>query len=70
MPRRKNRTTTNSAADLRPFAKTIVKRALQTYDVAKKALTEAGEQFEGLIKEARAEMKDAKPARPSKKKNR
>lgn len=68
MPRRKKRTTRNSAADFRPIAKSIVKRALRAYDVAKEALTEAGEQFEDLVNEARAEMKDAKPARPSKKK--
>ena len=70
MPHHKKRTTSTSAADLRPIAKSLVKRALRAYDVAKEALTEAGEQFEGLVKEARAEMKHAKPAASSKKKKR
>jgi hypothetical protein len=70
MRRHNKRPASHSAADLRPIAKRIVKRALRAYDVAKEALAEAGEHFESLVKEARAEMKDAKPARPSKKKNR
>ena len=71
MPRHKKRTTRTRAADLRPIAKSIVKRALRAYDVAKEAFTDAGEKFESLVKEARAEMKDGKPSKkPTKKKPR
>lgn len=70
MPRHKKRSA-STAADLRPIAKTLVKRALRAYDVAKGALTEAGEKFESLVKEARAEMKGGKPSKkPTKKKPR
>ena len=69
MPRRKKRST-NTAADLRPIAKKIVTQALRVYDAAKEALAEAGEQFEDLVSEARAEMKDWKPPKPTKKKHR
>lgn len=69
MPRRKKRST-NTAADLRPIAKKIVTQALRVYDAAKEALAEAGEQFEDLVSEARAEMKDGKPPKPTKKKHR
>jgi hypothetical protein len=51
------------AAQLRPTAKILIKEALRVYGAAEDALTEAGEQFEGLVSEARAEMKQAQPSR-------
>jgi hypothetical protein len=51
------------AAQLRPTAKILIKEALRVYGAAEEALTEAGEQFEGLVSEARAEMKKAQPSR-------
>ncbi len=45
------------AAQLRPVAKNLIKEALRVYDAAEEAVTEAGEQFEDLVSEARAEMK-------------
>ena len=65
MARRKN-PPTDTAADLRPIAKKIVKHALRVYDVAKEALVEAGEQFDDLVSEARAEMKADKPPKVAK----
>lgn len=70
MARHKKRSAKNTASDLRPVAKSIVKQALRAYDAAKEAFAEAGEQFEDLVNEARAEMKDAKPPKPAKKKPR
>jgi hypothetical protein len=58
------------AAELRPIAKNIIKQALRVYDAAKDAFVEAGEQFEDLVNEARAEMKDSTPPKRSKKRNR
>jgi hypothetical protein len=51
------------AAQLRPTAKSLIKEALRVYGAAGEALTEAGEQFEGLVSEARAEMNKALPSR-------
>jgi uncharacterized protein DUF5132 len=51
------------AAQLRPTAKSLIKEALRVYGAAEEALTQAGEQFEGLVSEARAEMKKAQPSR-------
>jgi hypothetical protein len=51
------------AAQLRPTAKILIKEALRVYGAAEEALTQAGEQFEGLVSEARAEMKKAQPSR-------
>ena len=51
------------AAQLRPTAKNLIKEAFRVYGAAEKALTEAGEQFESLVSEARAEMKKAQPSR-------
>ena len=67
---RKHKRSAETAADVRPIAKSIVKQALRLYDAAKDAFVEAGEQFEGLVSEARAEMKDGKPRKPAKKKHR
>jgi len=44
-------------AQLRPIAKSLIKEALRVYGAAEEALSEAGEQFEDLVSEARAEMK-------------
>jgi hypothetical protein len=54
-------------AELRPIAKAFIKEALRVYDTAKDALAEAGEQFEDLVAEARAEMKEDKLSKPTKK---
>ena len=54
------------AAQLRPTAKSLIKEALRVYGVAEEALTQAGEQFEGLVSEARAEMKNARLSRRDK----
>jgi hypothetical protein len=51
------------AAQLRPTAKSLMKEALRVYGAAEEALTEAGEQFEGLVSEARAEMNKTPPSR-------
>jgi uncharacterized protein DUF5132 len=51
------------AAQLRPTAKSLIKEALRVYGAAEDALTEAGEQFEGLVSEARAEMNKTQPSR-------
>jgi hypothetical protein len=51
------------AAQFRPTAKILIKEALRVYGAAEEALTQAGEQFEGLVSEARAEMKKAQPSR-------
>ena len=45
------------AAQLRSTTTILIKEALRVYGAAEEALTEAGEQFEGLVAEARAEMK-------------
>ena len=55
------------AAQLRPVAINLIKEALRVYDAAEEALTEAGEQFEDLVTEARAAMKNDKPSRRDKK---
>jgi len=54
------------AAQLRPIAKSLIKEALRVYAAAEEALTDAGEQFEDLVSEARAEMKKAQPSRRNK----
>jgi len=54
------------AAQLRPIAKSLIKEALRVYGAAEEALTDAGEQFEDLVPEARAEMKKAQPSRGNK----
>ena len=69
MARQKKRST-DAAAQLRPIAKNIIKQALRVYDAAKDAFAEAGEQFEDLVHEARAEMKDGKPPTPPKRQKR
>jgi hypothetical protein len=69
MARQKKRST-DTAAHLKPIAKNIIKQALRVYDAAKEAFTEAGEQFEDLVHEARAEMKDGKPPKPAKREKR
>ena len=51
------------AAQLRPAAKSLIKEALRVYDAAEEALTEAGQQFEDLVSETRAEMKKAQSLR-------
>jgi hypothetical protein len=53
-------------AQLRPTAKSLIQEALRVYGAAEKALTEAGEQFEGLVSVARAEMNKAQPSRRDK----
>lgn len=55
------------AADLRPMAKALIKKALRVYDATKEVLDEAGERFEHLVNEARSEMKRGTPPKPSKK---
>lgn len=67
---RRKKPPTDSTADLRPIAKKIVKQALRVYDAAKEALAEAGEQFDDLVSEARAEMKDSKPPKAAKRQKR
>jgi type IV secretory pathway VirB9-like protein len=54
------------AAHLRPTAKRLMKEALRVYGAAEAALTQAGEQFEGLVSEARAELHKAPPSRRDK----
>jgi len=54
------------ATELRPIAINLIKEALRVYDTVEGALTEAGEQFEDLVSEARAEMKKDKPSRRNK----
>ena len=49
------------ASGLRPLAKALVKGGLTIYDAAKEGVAEAGEQFNDLVAETRAEMaQDAK----------
>jgi len=54
------------AAQLRPTAKILVKEAFRVYGAAEEALTAAGEQFDDLVSEVRAEMKKARPSRRDK----
>jgi hypothetical protein len=54
------------ATQLRPTAKILIKEALRVYGAAEDALTQAGEHFEGLVSEARAELKKAQPSRRDK----
>jgi hypothetical protein len=54
------------AAQLRPPAKGLIAEALRVYGAAEEALTEAGEQFDDLVSEARAEMNKAQPSRRDK----
>jgi hypothetical protein len=54
------------AAQLRPTAKSLIKEAFRVYGAAEEALTAAGEQFDDLVSEARAEMKKAQPSRRDK----
>jgi len=51
------------AGELRPIAINLIKEALRVYDTVEGVLTEAGEQFEDLVTEARAEVKKGKPSR-------
>ncbi|NWF72739.1 MAG: DUF5132 domain-containing protein, partial [Nitrospirae bacterium] len=44
------------AEELRPIAINLIKEALRVYDTVEGVLTEAGEQFEDLVTEARAEV--------------
>ena len=60
---RKKKRPDDVVAGLRPIAKALVKKTLRVYDVTKQALAEAGEQFEHLVHEARAEMKKGKPSK-------
>ncbi|HKT34671.1 MAG TPA: DUF5132 domain-containing protein [Nitrospira sp.] len=46
----------NLASGLRPLAKTLVKGGVTLYDAAKEGVAEAGEQFNDLVAETRAEM--------------
>jgi len=62
----KHRNDLGLAAQLRPTAKRLMKEALRVYGAAEDALTAAGEQFEGLVSEARAEMNKAQPSRRDK----
>ncbi len=63
---KKHRNDIGIAAQLRPIAKSLIKEALRVYGAAEEALTEAGEQFEDLVSEVRAEMKKAQPSRRDK----
>jgi len=54
------------AAQLRPTATSLIKEAFRVYGAAEDALTEAGEQFEDLVSEVRAEMKKAHSSRRDK----
>ena len=51
------------AAQLRPTAKSLIQEAFRIYGAAEDALTAAGEQFEDLVSEARAEMTEDKRLR-------
>ena len=62
----KRRNDIGIAAQLRPIAKGLIKEALRVYNAAEETLTEAGEQFEDLVSETRAEMKKAQPSRRNK----
>ena len=53
-------------AQLRSTAKSLIKEAFRVYGAAEEALTDAGEQFEDLVSEARAEMKKAHSSRRDK----
>lgn len=55
------------AAHLRPIAINLLKEALRVYDTVEEALAEAGEEFEDLVTEARAEVKKYKSSRRDKK---
>ncbi|WHZ27642.1 MAG: hypothetical protein OJF51_002439 [Nitrospira sp.] len=44
------------ASGLRPLAKALVRGGLVLYDAAKEGVAEAGEQFNDLVEETRAEM--------------
>lgn len=46
----------NLATGLRPLAKSLVKGGVTLYDAAKEGIAEAGEQFNDLVAESRAEM--------------
>ena len=63
---KQHRTEIGIAAQLRPTAKSLIKEALRVYGAAEEALTEASEQLEDLVSEARAEMKKAQPSRRDK----
>jgi hypothetical protein len=62
----KHRNEIGLAAQLRPTAKSLIKEAFRVYSAAEEALTAAGEQFDDLVSEARAEMKKAQPSRRDK----
>jgi hypothetical protein len=50
-------------AQLRSTAKSLIKEAFRVYGAAEEALTAAGEQFDDLVSEVRAELKKAQPSR-------
>jgi hypothetical protein len=52
--------------ELRPIAINLIKEALRVYHTVERTLTEAGEEFEDLVTEARAEVKKGKPSRRDK----
>ena len=58
-----HRNDTGIGAQLRPAAKILIKEALRVYGAAEDALTAAGEQFDDLVSEVRAELKKAQPSR-------
>ena len=62
MARTKKHNDIGIAAQLRPTAKSLIKGAVRIYGAAEEALTEAGELFEDLVSDARAEMKKARPS--------
>lgn len=47
------------ASGLRPLAKAVVKGGIMVYDALKETVAEAGEQFNDLVAEARAEMAES-----------
>lgn len=49
------------------MAKALIKEALRVYGVARDALNDAGERFEDLVSEARAEMKEGTAPKRGKK---
>ena len=58
-----HRNDTGIIAQLRPTAKSLIKEAFRVYGAAEDALTAAGEQFDDLVSEVRAELKKAQPSR-------
>ena len=58
-----HRNDTGIIAQLRPTATSLMKEAFRVYGAAEDALTAAGEQFDDLVSEVRAELKKAQPSR-------